>query len=145
MTRHHQYFYQQPPQKPLPSLHCRGIGRYPGKYQRNESLSRKRQYTYFWGSGYRKLRIAISRCYFWQLSRDCSSNLLLFSNILSCREKLEHDILNSNFWKIPFHPKIMSFALLKFKLPKMTDWYINYSFQKSCKICSARNFSDWKL
>ena len=40
------------------------------------------------------------------LSRDCSSVLLiLFSDIFSCREKLEHDMLNSNIWKIPFHPR----------------------------------------
>ena len=32
------------------------------------------------------------------LSRDCSSVLLiLLSDIFSCREKLEHDMLNSNF------------------------------------------------
>ena len=41
------------------------------------------------------------------LSRDCSSILLmLFSCTFSCREKLEHDMLNPNFWKIAFHPKI---------------------------------------
>ena len=33
-------------------------------------------------------------------------------------------MLNSNFRKIPFHPKVMSFAFVKVKLSKMTDWHI---------------------
>ena len=41
----------------------------------------------------------------------------------SYREKLEHDMLNSSFWKNSFCPKITYFALLKLKLPNMTDWH----------------------
>ena len=31
---------------------------------------------------------------------------------------------NSNFWKKFFQPKIMFLALLKVKLPNITDWHI---------------------
>ena len=55
--------------------------------------------------------------FFLLISRDCSP----VSEIFSCREKVEHDMLNSNFSKIPFHPKITLFVLLKVKLPNMTE------------------------
>ena len=64
--------------------------------------------------------------FFRLLSRNFSSVLLiLFSDIFSGREKLDNDMLYSNFRKIPFHPKIMSFALIKVKLPTMTGWHID--------------------
>ena len=75
----------------------------------------------FW----QKLRIAISHCFIWQLSRDCCSIVLnsLFRFSVIARKSYMTGSTRI-FEKLNFTPKLSALAFLKVKLPNMTDWHI---------------------
>ena len=76
---------------------------------------------------------------FYRPSCNFDSDLLIeIILIFSCREKLEHDMVDLNFSKVTFLPKI------KAKLPKTTDWHkdavhIGYEADDTAHLIEGRS------